>query len=64
MPTPPQIGGLDAVERDELFDLLRLHFTGRPGLAPASWMLLGSFWPAFSLLWSLPDGRSISRVTA
>jgi hypothetical protein len=33
-------GGLEAVEKDALFDVLAKHFTGQPcsrGLVPAAW---------------------------
>jgi len=41
-------GGLDASERDALFDVLGLHFTGRHGLAPAARKSPGGTWPISS----------------
>jgi hypothetical protein len=38
-------GGLKALEKDALFDVLARHFTGRPGLAPAARIPPGGSWP-------------------
>ena len=42
-------GGLDASERDVLFDVLGLHFTDASGLAPGGTKPPVGSWPTFSV---------------